>query len=268
MMGRWAELVFGPFRASWRAGVAWGIGLVALVVSTVAFWPAFKGASGITEAMAQLPPALVQAFGLQGFGTPAGYLRGGLYELIVPLLMAAAGIMLANGSTAGEEDAGRLELFLAQPITRWALFTGRSLAIGCWLVVLALALLVSQLLSDAAFGLEIDTNRALATIVLCVLLGALASGLSLAVAGAVAKPTLVLSVGFGVVFASYLVAVLFPLSAVLAPWRHLSPWDWALGGDPLVNGAEAWRYAALAVPAVLLALAGAFAFGRRDARSA
>jgi ABC-2 type transport system permease protein len=114
MMGRWAELVFGPFRASWRAGVAWGIGLVALVVSTVAFWPAFKGASGITEAMAQLPPALVQAFGLQGFGTPAGYLRGGLYELIVPLLIAAAGIMLANGSMAGEEDAGRLELFLAQ----------------------------------------------------------------------------------------------------------------------------------------------------------
>jgi hypothetical protein len=38
-------------------------------------------------------------------------------------------------------------------------------------------------------------------------------------------------------------------------------------GDPLVS-AEAWRYAALAVPAVLLTLLGIIAVGRRDIRSA
>jgi len=61
---------------------------------------------------------------------------------------------------------------------------------------------------------------------------------------------------------------LFPISDVLAPWRHASPWDWALGGDPLVNGAEAWRYLALAVPAVVLFAIGAMGFARRDVRAA
>ena len=63
-------------------------------------------------------------------------------------------------------------------------------------------------------------------------------------------------------------AALFPLSDVLAPWRQVSPWDWALGGDPLVNAAEPWRYAALAIPSVVLASVGIVAFDRRDIRSA
>jgi len=83
-----------------------------------------------------------------------------------------------------------------------------------------------------------------------------------------ARPGLVLSVGLGFAIVGYLVAALFPLSDVLAPWRNVSPWEWALGGDPLVNPAEPWRYAALAVPAFLLAIVGIVAFDRRDIRSA
>ena len=63
-------------------------------------------------------------------------------------------------------------------------------------------------------------------------------------------------------------AALFPLSGVLAPWAHLSPWDWALGGDPLVNPAEPWRYAALAVPTLAFVIVGIAAFERRDIKSA
>jgi ABC-2 type transport system permease protein len=210
---------------------------------------------------------VVQAFGLEGFGTPAGYLRGGLYELVVPLLFAAAGIMFANTATAAEEDAGRLELFLAQPVSRTAFLVGRSLAVFGWLLVLAVVVLVSQLVSDAVFGLQIDASRVVATVVLCGLLGALHAGLCIAVAGAAARPGRLLSTGLGIAFAGYLVLALFPLSSVLAPWRHISPWDWALGGDPLVNAAAAWRYAALAVPAVLLAIVGVVAFDRRDVRA-
>ena len=77
-----------------------------------------------------------------------------------------------------------------------------------------------------------------------------------------------LSLWFGIGFAGYLVRALFPLSDVLAPWRHVSPWDWALGSDPLVNGAEAWRFGLLAATGVLLAVAGVVAFARRDIRSA
>jgi ABC-2 type transport system permease protein len=248
--------------------LGWTIAFVLLVVSTVAFWPAFKGSTALSEAFQTLPQGMIQAFGLQDFASPAGYLRGGLYELIVPLMFAAAGVMFANGATAAEEDAGRLELFLAQPITRHSVLLARSLAILGWLVVLAIIVLASQLASDATFDLEIADARVVSTIVLCALLGALYAGLAIAVAGASAQPGLVLSVGLGLALVGYLVAALFPLSDVLAPWRQISPWNWAFGGDPLVNAAEPWRYAALAVPAAVLALLGIVAFGRRDIRSA
>ncbi len=267
-LGRWAELIGGPFRATWRAGAAWAITFVLLVVSTVAFWPAFKGSAAIDAAFQTLPQGLLQAFGLEDFASPAGYLRGGLYEIIVPLMFAAAGVMFANSAIAVEEDAGRLEILVAQPVTRHAFMVARSLAVGGWLVVLALVVLLSQIASDAVFDLEIAGARIVTTIVLCTLLGAFYAGLAIAIAGAVARPGLVLSVGLGLALVGYLVAALFQLSDVLASWSWISPWEWALGGDPLVNPAEAWRYAALAVPAVLFALAGVVAFNRRDIRSA
>jgi ABC-2 type transport system permease protein len=83
-----------------------------------------------------------------------------------------------------------------------------------------------------------------------------------------APPSLVLATGTVVAIAGYLIAALFPLSDMLTPWRHLSPWDWALGGDPLLHAAEPWRYAALIIPAAGLAVLGVGAFGRRDVAAA
>jgi hypothetical protein len=51
---------------------------------------------------------------------------------------------------------------------------------------------------------------------------------------------------------------------VLAPWRHISPWDWAFGGNPLEQATDLWRYAALAVPSVILTTIGLVAVARRD----
>jgi len=125
------ELAIGPLRQMRRSLVGWAIGLGAVVAVTVAFWPAFRGSSGISEAIDQLPAGVIQAFGLAGFGTPAGFLRGNLYELIVPLLMAVAAVAAANGLTAAEEDAGRLETYLSQPVSRQSVFFGRTVGPDC-----------------------------------------------------------------------------------------------------------------------------------------
>jgi len=267
-MRRRLELVAVPFRASWRAAVGWSIAFALMIIGTVAFWPAFQGSDGLREALEQLPPALLEAFGLEDFGSPAGYLKGGLYDVVIPLMFAAAGVMLASSATAAEEDGGRLELWLAQPVTRGAVFGGRIAAVLGWLAVLALVVLVSQLASDAAFGLEIADAPIVATVSLCALLGALYAGLAIAVAGVVGRPGLVLSVGLGLALVGYLVAALLPLSNVLEAWAWLSPWDWALGGDPLSNPTEAVRYVALAGSTAALLLLGALAFAWRDVKSA
>jgi ABC-2 type transport system permease protein len=265
---RGLELVAGPFRTSWRAGLGWSVAFIFMIVGTVAFWPAFKGSNGLTEALSKLPPAFLEAFGLEDFGSAAGYLKGGLYEVVIPLMFAAAGVLFASSATAAEEDAGRLELWLAEPVTRSAVFAGRAVAVLGWLTVLALVVLVSQLVSDAVFGLEIADARVVATVWLCALLGALYAGVAIAVAGLVGRPGPVLSVGLGLALLGYLVAALFPLSDVLEPWARVSPWDWALSGEPLSNPTDVVRVVALMVSTVALLLVGGTAFARRDVRSA
>ena len=103
---RWT-LVATPLSSLRRAAIWWAAGLAALIVVTVAFWPAFRGSSGISEAIGQLPTGIVQAFGLEDFGTPAGFLRGNLYEFFVPLLLAVAVVAFVNGQTAADETNGR-----------------------------------------------------------------------------------------------------------------------------------------------------------------
>jgi ABC-2 type transport system permease protein len=264
MNARIIELVGGPLRAMRRAVFWWCLGLAALVAATISIWPAFKGSSGLSQAIDQLPAGVVQAFGLADFGTPAGFLRANLYDFFVPLLIVIAAVVLANGQTASEEASGRLELYLAQPIDRRAVLLGRAIAALVALAVISVVLLIVQLGADAAVDLGIDTGYLVSTIALCILLGALHGSLAVAIAGVRARPSLVLGVGIGVAVAGCVVASLFPLSSVLAPWRHISPWDWAFGGNPLEQATDLWRYAALAVPSVILTTIGVFAVARRD----
>jgi ABC-2 type transport system permease protein len=265
---RAVELVLGPFRQSLRSLIGWGVGLGSLVAVTVAFWPAFEGSSGISDAIDQLPAGIVDAFGLADFGTPAGFLRGNLYEFVVPLLLAIAAVAVANGLTAAEEDSGRSETILSQPISRPAILIGRAAAMTLWLAVMTSGLLVVQLLSDAIVGLEIDAADVAATVSLCGALALFYGAVALAIAGWWPRPSIVLSISIAATVGGYLVSALLPLSDQLEPLSGLSPWKWALGGDPLAHGAEPLRYLALGLPAVALVVIAVIGFTRRDVRSA
>lgn len=268
MIGSSRELLAIPLRALRRSGVVWALSMAAMIALTVAFWPAFQTQADLSKIFESMPKEIVDAFGFADIGSPAGFLRGNLYAVFVPLLLAVAGVMLTNGQTAGEEDAGRMELYLAQPVARQAVFMARVAASWLWLLVIGAVMLIGQVAADAAFGLSIGADRLVATTVLCALLAAWYAGLTALVAGWTARPGLATGIGIGLVVAGYVIMALFPISEVLAPWRHISPWDWALGGDPLVHPTDAWRYLALAAPAVAMAAAGTFAFARRDVQAA
>jgi len=261
-------LLLAGLRALRRTTVWWLIAIALLVGATVGFWPAFKGASGISQAIDNLPGAVIDAFGLRDFGTPAGFLRGNLYELFLPLLFSIAGVAFINGQTAADEAAGRLELFLSQPIRRRSLFATR--AVGCLIVlaVIVVATIAVQLAADGAVGLVIDGGFVAATAVLCGLLAAVHASLAYLVACLRPQPSMVLGIGVGVTIAGYVVAALFPISSVLKPWRSISPWDWALGGNPLESTSDPWRFAALAGASVALLILGTLVVTRRDVASA
>jgi ABC-2 type transport system permease protein len=264
---RGVELVVGPIRSIRRAAILWSLSLAALVAVTISVWPAFRDSSGFGDLIGQLPESVINAFGLQDIETPAGYLRGNLYDFFVPLLLAGASIGFANSLLSSEEDAGRLELTLSGPVTREGVFLGRALAALACTLALTLAVAAAQVVSDAVFDLQIAADRLAATLVLSGLLALFHGGLALAVAGFAARPAAVLGVGLFVAFGGCTAAALLPLTD-FHDLVHLVPWDWAFAGDPLTGPTEAWRYLALAIPAVALTGLGAWAFGRRDVSAA
>jgi ABC-2 type transport system permease protein len=255
---------WATWRATRRAVFWWSVALAGIVAVTVALWPAFRGASGISQAIDALPQPLIDALGLADFGSPAGFLRGNLYELLVPLLLCIAGAALVNGQTASDEASGRLELFLAQPVTRPGLFIARLVVCLVDIGIITAVTIVAQLLSDNLVSLSIDSGYLIGSALVSGLLGILFGSLAYLVACLRASPTLVLGVSLGLTFAGYLVAALFPISDVLRPWRVISPWNWANGGDPLVNGVDPWRWALLAGIALVLVVIGTAAVNRRD----
>jgi ABC-2 type transport system permease protein len=250
-----------------RATLWWSVALAAIVAVTVALWPAFRGASGISQAIDALPPAVIDAFGLQDFGSPAGFLRGNLYELLVPMLFAIAAVAMVSGQTASDEAAGRLELFLSQPIDRRKLFAARLLACLIGLTVIVLVTIAVQLVFDGLVDLSIDPGYVVGTILLCGLLASLYAAFAYLVACLRPSPGLVLGASLGLMIVGYLVNALFPISDALKPLRVISPWDWAFAGNPLEHSVELWRVVVLVVIGVILAIIGSIVVRSRDIAS-
>jgi beta-exotoxin I transport system permease protein len=264
----WLAFTRAALRAVARSTVWWSVALALVVIATLAFWPAFRGASGISQAIDSLPGPVIEAFGLQDFGSPAGFLRGNLYELLVPLLFSVASVALINGQTASDEAAGRLELFLSQPVDRRALFLARAVACGLALGVIVVVTVVVQLAMDAIVDLNIAPSYVIATALLCGLLGLFFGSVAYLVACLRPRPSLVIGLGIGLMLAGYLVSALFQIATALDPWKVISPWQWALGGNPLEHPAETWRWAVLIASTLALAVVGTLSVSRRDVAAA
>lgn len=267
-MTAWFALTKASLRSVRRAAFWWSVALALTVVATVAFWPAFRGASGISQAIDTLPGPVVEAFGLQDFGSPAGFLRGNLYELLVPLLFSVAAVALVNGQTASDEAAGRLELMLSQPVERGTLFLARVASCLIALGSVVGVTIIVQLAMDTIADVAVAPDYIVATAVLCGLLALFFGSVSYLIACLRPRPSLVLATGIGLTLAGYLVGALFEISTVLSAWKVISPWQWALGGNPLEQPTDAWRFAILIVLGVVLAAIGTIVVGRRDVAAA
>jgi ABC-2 type transport system permease protein len=245
-----------------RGFVWWSLGLAALVLISVAFWPSVRDNEGFRRFERDAPEAL-KAFtgGHLDFTTPVGYLDARLFALVVPLLFLVYAIGWGARAIAGEEEAGTLELLLAHPISRTRLALEKLGALTFQLATFGVVLLVVVVVSARAVSLDISSAR-IAQAVIAIYLLALAHGaLALAIGAATGRRTTALGGAAAVAVAGYFLNGLGQVVDALEPWRVLSPFDWA--GEPLRNGLDAGAIA-LAVAIVAAACAAVPLFNRRD----
>lgn len=254
-----------------RSLLWWSVGVVGLVLFTVALFPSLKSTTSVDQVADQLPVALRSMFGIDKaipLTSAAGYLQGRLFASLLPLVLLVFGIGLGARAIAGSEQDGTLELLLANPVTRRAVVVQRYAAIVGLVSALIAAFTLALLVLGTPFG-ALD--------------GVPVAGLAGAVAGAFGITLLHATIAFGVgaatgrrswatsaaatvAVAGYLLQGLLGVSHALRPLRFATPWHWYLGRNMLAQGvAPDAILAPLAVAAGVFAV-GAAAFVRRDLR--
>jgi len=262
------ELLARGTAAVRRSGFWWAFGIIVFALVNLAFWPSFESSNSLAE-LEDSMGSLLEAFGAQGLSTPAGYLDGQLFAFLLPLLFSAAAVAMTSALTSGDEDAGRLELLHALPLSRTTLWLARltSAALVLGAIVVATAVLVAA--SLAPFSLdEAGYGRVVFATLACGALALFHGSVAYALGGLGSSRGVALGGAIGVLVVGYVVGFVLPIAEALAGARALSPWNWALGEQPVTDGVSPGRLVLLLAVTAVLIVVGTWGVNRRDIRTA
>jgi ABC-2 type transport system permease protein len=250
-----------------RALFWWSAGLVGMVTLMVAVFPTVRDNPELTTLVEDYPEALRAFIAFGGdvdYTSGAGYLGSELFSFMVPLLLLVAAIGAGARATAGEEEAGTLDLLLANPLSRRRLVTEKIAALAGEIAALGFVLWIALLVGVEIVGMDVSAFHLAAATTSASLL-AIAFGVVALLIGAVSGRR---GVAIGVTaaggVAAYLVSSLASLVGALEPAQKLSPYYHYVASDPLRRGLELGHVAFLVGLALLAAIAALVAFERRD----
>jgi ABC-2 type transport system permease protein len=257
--------VFGKSLWDQRRGILiWSLGVAGVGVMYAAFYPTLNSPEMI-EFMKAYPKEIMDAMGITDLATPEGYLGGTTYGILGPILMIIIAASLGTRAIAGEEEAGRLDVLLAHPISRWRVVIERAAAM---LVALALAGLVLLLGMTAMAGVAEFESIGVANLAAAsgqlVLLGLFFGSLALAVGALTGIRGLALGLVAIVGVLTYFANNLGPSVDWLAWSQDFSPFHYYSGGEPLRNGFQLIDSLVLLGASILLVALAVIGFERRD----
>ncbi|MEE9417235.1 MAG: ABC transporter permease subunit [Acidimicrobiales bacterium] len=247
-----------------RSLLGWTVAIVAVGCGYSAFWPTIDRPE-IQEALDSYPQGLLDALNYDDISTAAGYLTASVYGLVVAILLVVYAVSAGARAVAGDEEAGRLDLIAAHPVSRTRLGLQRCAAVLVsvilvsfifWLAMLALA-------SPANFD-DISVAQFAAMHLHLALFGGFFGALTYAVGAATGARSLALGTGSAVAVLGYLANGIIPTVDGLEWVENLSPFGWLTGSDPLRNGVDVADCALMGGLAMLLVAIGTWVFNRRD----
>ena len=248
-----------------RHGIVWwslAIGL--LTLSVLSAWPSVR--DEYQRLVANYPPALPAFFGIErnGLDTAAGYLQAELFSLLVPLSLIAYMIAAGSAATAGEEEAGTLDLLLAQPVSRRRVLVEKYAAACASLAVITVAFVVVLIAFTRVFDIHVAVLHLVAGCVSAYVLATLFGGVALFAGCATGHRALAAGVAAAAAIAAYLLSSLATLVEGLRRFRPVSPFWWYSGHEPLRRGLEPLHVALLCAVTIVFVVASAVVFERRD----
>ncbi|WP_433203957.1 ABC transporter permease subunit [Nocardia sp. CA-107356] len=237
-----------------RSLIGWSIGFAIVPLMYLPSYQSLKEQGSLDIKQNKM----YDAMGVSDFASASGYLNSTVYSLMGLLLMLIFAVTLASRSVAQEEN-GMLDLLLAQPINRVHLLLQRFAALAVQTAIATTVLTLSVIVGADKGALAVPAGNILAASAGLGLLALVVGTITLLVGAATGRRSVTLGSASLVAVAGYLANNLGGDFV-----RKLSPFYWANGSSPLVNGWNGIHLVVLAVAAAAALVLALGAFDRRD----
>jgi beta-exotoxin I transport system permease protein len=242
-----------------RSPLTWGVPLGLMSALEVAIYPSVE--KSLSKALDSYPDALKEAFRIETIDTPAQFLNGEMYSLIIPLAIGFFAIRAASRPLVGYEERRWLDVVLVAPLRRRTLAAAAFLATAVSTLAILVVTAALSWLAGQIFGAQLGLGELGAAVVGTWAFALLFAGLALLACGRISSWTAVTGIAAGLLVAMYVVDIASRVADALHDATYGTVFHYY--GSPLVDGLDA-GHIALAGIGVLLAVLGAALFERRD----
>jgi ABC-2 type transport system permease protein len=253
---------------SWAQILVWGLSLAVLGAFLVPFYESTgERQAQYMQLLQGYPPELLSFFysgGINMMFTPAGYMDLGFFSYM-PLIVGIYALLACSGLLAGDEENGTLDLVIAHPVSRTALFFGRLLAFVVATIVIFVITWAGFVIAINWFRLPIGWDQMalpfLSLLAAMLFFGTLALLLSMVLPS---RRAAAMVAGILLV-ASYFVTSLARVNKNLETVARFSPLNYYQGGMAIEGLNGGWFLGLVACSLVFTILAW-WCFKRRDIR--
>lgn len=250
--------------------IGWGLGLAAMALFMVIFYPAFSNDTGLEKLLEGLPQELKSVKGLIGnlsdLKNLPGYLGGQLFEIRLPILLCVLSIILAVGLSITEEEKGYIRTLLSLPVGRSKLLTSKLLAIVviCFVTsVMAIGgVCLGLLIINDSVGIDVLVRLGLMTWLVTVCMTTIVFGIGLATG----KRGVTMGLGAIVAVGSFILTTFAKSVEWLQPYEKMSLFHYFPATEIAKGSVDLKNVIVLVTITLVMFIIGLIFFRRRDVR--
>lgn len=226
-----------------RGATALTVGLALLAGLYVSMFPSVSSDIDLDSYTQSLPPALVEAFGMESLGTIEGFLAAELYAFGFVILLGLYFAYSAASLIADDVETGRTDMLLSLPVTRSKLLLEKYASLLVPLMLINVVMPVVVYVGVLAIGESISVADLLMVHLLSIPYLLTTGAIGLLASVVVDRASIAQRVAMGVVFGLFLVESVVSGTDVswagaVSPTRYYDPasilvfseWDLAGGG--------------------------------------